>query len=333
MTIYDIANHFKISPSTVSKALNGASDISPEKRREILEYAAAVGYNSRRKNSIKRYIALLWDKGPEANAPLAAAADAFIAAADRQLVAVEEHRMDENFDLESFLSAHSYSGIFAPDVGCFSLAYRKLKETTVPLVLLGCTVPDNALVSSVCGNDLMAAARAVEYLSSLGHRQIAFIGGVGNSPVIAERFAGYIFGLQQNGLPYQYDLTYFGPIERQTGLDAAEYFLAKNKRITAFVCASEQIAAPLIGSLRVAHFSVPNDYSVITFNDAFTLGEGPLTATSILQDYKKVGEEAFAALKVSMQGYPAQHPMVNRVMLEKQLTCTVKKKFFPSDLY
>lgn len=327
MTIHDIAKHFRISPSTVSKALNGASDISPEKRREILEYASAVGYNSRRKNSIKSYVALLWEKDPDENGILAAAAEAFITAADKQLVAVEPFRMDEDFELETFLSAHSYSGIFAPGVGCFSIAYQKLKDTKLPLALLNCTVPDNALVSSVCGNDLMSAAQAVEYLSSLGHTQIAFIGGNGNSPVNAERFAGYHFGLQQNGLPYQYDLTFFGELSRQTGYEAAEYFLAKNKRITAYLCVSEKIAGAFIGCLRAAGRSVPDDISVITFNDAASLGSGQLTATSIVQDYRKMGEQAFAALKVSMQGFPAQHITVNRELLAKDMTCAPKKRF------
>lgn len=146
MTIHDIAKHCNTTPSTVSKALNGASDISPEKRREILAYANAVGYNSRRKNSIKGYVALLWGQGAEDNAVYAAVAEAFKSTADKQLIAVESYCIDENFDLAAFLSEHSYSGIFAPDCGYFSLAYRKLKDVQLPLVLLNCTAPENAFV-------------------------------------------------------------------------------------------------------------------------------------------------------------------------------------------
>ncbi len=296
-----------------------------------MAYANSVGYNSRRKNSIRGYVALLWNGDEQKAGIYATAAEAFKETADKQLIAIDSYCMDENFDLESFLSEHTYSGIFAPDTGYFSIAYRKLINTQIPLVLLNCTAPENTLISSVCGNDLMSAAQAVEYLSSLGHTQIAFIGSESNSTVNAERFAGYHFGLHRSGIPFQYDLTYFGEISERTGIEAAEYFLSKNKRITAFLCVSEQIAEAFIRCMRSAGSAVPEDISVITFDDSRSIENTPLSTASIVQDYKKMGEQAFNALKVSMQGFPAQHIAVNRELIARETTCAPKKRIIPAD--
>lgn len=296
-----------------------------------MAYATSVGYNSRRKNSIRGYVALLWNGDKKEAGIYATAAEAFRETADKQLIAVDSYPMDENFDLEKFLSEHTYSGIFAPDAGYFSIAYRKLMNTKLPLVFLNCTAPENALISSVCGNDLMSAAQAVEYLSSLGHTQIAFIGGESNSAVNAERFAGYHFGLQRNGIPFQYDLTYFGEMSERTGIEAAEYFLSKNKRITAFLCVSEQIAEAFIRCLRSAGIAVPEDVSVITFDDSHSIENAPFATASIVQDYKKMGQQAFNALKVSMQGFPAQHITVNRELTAQETTCAPKKRIVTAD--
>lgn len=332
MTINEIAKHLHTTPSTVSKAINGASDISPEKRREILEYVNSVGYSSRRKNSAKGYAAILWGKGVREDGVLAVAAEAFCAAASRQHVFVSSHSVGDEFEPEAFFAEHAYSGALVLDVDCSSLVYRKLRDAKLPLVFFNCAASGDPLISSVCGNDLMAAADAVEYLASLGHTQIAFIGGEGNSTVNAERFAGYIFGLQKNGLPYRFDLTYFGDMTEQTGQEAADFFLSRNKRITAYLCVSDRVAESFIRCVQLAGNAVPGDLSIITFCDSKTARDGPFPIASIVQDFGVMGEQAFNALRVTMQGYPAQHVTVKRETTSFEKTCAPKKRLFPTDV-
>ena len=60
MTIQDIAQKMNVSIATASKALNGSSDIAEDTRRQIREYAAQVGYRSRKSLSCNGRLALLW---------------------------------------------------------------------------------------------------------------------------------------------------------------------------------------------------------------------------------------------------------------------------------
>ncbi len=63
MTIDDIAKKFNINSSTVSKALNGSTDIAASTRKAICEYAESVGYRSLRSRKIKGNVAVLKERG------------------------------------------------------------------------------------------------------------------------------------------------------------------------------------------------------------------------------------------------------------------------------
>ncbi len=329
MTIYDIAKKFNINISTVSKALSGSTDIAESTRKAICEYAEANGYKTRRAKAIKGHFAVLQNRDFENGECFPDIIDAFKREAENENYNVSSFDIDSDFDLEQFLSGNNYSGIFILGLHHNSLIAHQLKTIQMPVVVLGHQPTYSPLVSNVKSDDLVAVSNAVDYLVSLGHHLIAFLGSEKDSLTGAERFAGYFFGLSKNALPYRYDLTYFGEATQQSGYDAAEYFLSYNKYFTAILCSSEAAALGFIEYMQRAGKVVPNDISVVCFQESHVTGEQQLT--SITLDLPTMGAQAFAALKATMKNFPAQHIAVPCFFKKPDLSCSPKKKFYPAD--
>ena len=331
MTIKEIAEKLNISIATVSKALNGATDISESTRRMICEYAESVQYHSRKSMKINGRIAILWAKEEQRanySAP-SLVSQSFIAMAQKERYVVVEDVLEKlyaenaNFNLNEYLTYHHVIGAFLVGLNFFDPVFPQLKSTKYPLVLLDNYLGDNDLVSGVGCENIRSTENAVDYLVSLGHKQIAFLGGERQSLVGAERLAGYILGLSKNGIEYRYDLTYFGDYTRQAGIDAANYF--QSKEFTAVVCASDMMAIGLIDRLRHWGKKVPDDVSVIGFDDLEFLRYTNYDLTTMRQDFALIGEKSFRILESMIKGLPAQRTNVGCTLIPRGSTIPLKQ--------
>ncbi len=317
MTITDIAKELNLSISTVSKALNGSSDISGSTKKLVCEYAQSVGYQSRKASSIVGRLAVLWGKEPQESGPLSVIADAFSRAASNARYIVVSKVIEEDFDLNDYLAGNRFGGALLLGINFRSRIYSQLKKTKYPLVLVDNYLAGNPLISGVGSDNIHAVEEAVDYLVSLGHEHIAFLGGERESLVGAERLAGYILGLAKNSIEYRYDLTYFGDYSAQAGVDAAEYYLQYGKEFTAIICASDVMAGGFVARMREAGKRVPDDVSVIGYDD---MGAPGLELTTIRQDFERTGELGFTALAGIIGGVPAQRAIVETELIPRRST-------------
>lgn len=324
MTIYDIAKKFNINISTVSKALNGSTDIAESTRKAICDYAAENGYKTRRSKARKGCLAVLRNNASDDNARFAAVIDIFCREAENENYSVSVLDIGSDFDLTAYLAQNNCCGVFLLGTDYQSVLSAQLKTTTIPVVVFGSQPACNPHVSVVKTNDLVAASDAVDHLVSLDHNLIAFLGTEQNSVTGAERFAGYFFGLSKNAIPYRYDLTYFGDSSRQSGANAAEYFLSYNKYFTAIVCTSEEAALGFVDYIKRAGKKVPEDISVVCLENSDTL-------TSVTSDETVIGRQAYLALKSAMKDSSPQHVTVPCMLQNPELSCRVKKKYYPAD--
>lgn len=311
--IVAIAEHFKVNKATVSKALNGATDVSKELREQICAYADSIGYVSKRASRKLGTLGILWCREEESDSAYSRAAGSFRRVAEGANYLVETHTLERGADLNGFCEAHHLLGALLPNMKADSLLYSKLKLSRFPVVLLDTDADfENPLISSVKSNDLRAVSGAVNYLVGLGHQLIAFLGGSRDSLVGAERYAGYVLGLAQNGITYRYDLTYFGDFTPESGEEAAEYFLRYNKYFTAIICASDSMA---VGFMRQMEQSegrhAPEDFSIVGFDDLKSGGHGVEGLSTIRQDFEQIGATAFQVLKGSFLSGAGQHVTVN----------------------
>ena len=310
MTVKEIAEKFNISAATVSKALNGSGDISEETKRAICEYAESVGYRSRKSMAINGRIAVLWGKGEKKEGAPYEVYRSFAEEAENARYVVLSDEIDETFNLNNYLGYNHLYGALLFDLNFNSPVFGQIKNTKYPLVLFDNYVAGSDLVSGIGSDNIQAVVEAVNYLVSLGHREIAFLGGERSSLVGSERFAGYILGLARNSIEYRYDLTYFGDYSPEAGAAAADYYLQNNKMFSAIICASDSMAIGFINRMRAVGRRVPEDISVIGFDDLKSVRGSDYNLTTVRQDFDLIGRRAFRILESSMKGLPSQRAVV-----------------------
>lgn len=320
MTIKEIAEKFNISVATVSKALNGSNDIADETKKTVCDYAESVGYRSRKSMMINGRVAVLWGKGEKKDGANYEVYRAFRETAERARYVVIPDVVTDDFRLNDYLAYNHLYGALLLDINFNSPVYSQLKKARYPIVLFDNYVTGNDKVSGIGSDNIHSIEEAVDYLVSLDHKGIAFLGGERASLVGAERLAGYVLGLARNSIEYRYDLTYFGDYSMKAGADAADNFLQNKKEFSAIVCASDSMAIGFIDRMRGAGKKIPEDYSVIGYDDLKTVRNAEYNLSTVRQDFDLIGERAFHILESTMKGLSAQRATVGCTLITRGST-------------
>ncbi|WP_443063094.1 LacI family DNA-binding transcriptional regulator [Streptomyces sp. NBC_00483] len=143
---------------------------------------------------------------------------------------------------------------------------ERLRAKGIPYVVFDPMddVPDG--VPYVGATNFKGGRSATRHLIALGHRHIALIGGPDHAFCLA-RAAGYRSALEAAGLPVDPDATVRGPLTREGGQAAARALLGRPDRPTAIVTANDMQALGVYQAAREAGLRVPQDLSVVGFDD------------------------------------------------------------------
>jgi LacI family transcriptional regulator len=140
-----------------------------------------------------------------------------------------------------------------------------LMEMGLPAVMVDHYFP-NMPLDSVMNENFNAAIRAVQHLIEMGHAQIGFLDGPPHY-TIERRREGYRAALERAGIGYNPDLVLPGTLHMSSGIAAAEEHIRRKLNCTAYFCANDTSAIGLIQGLRRHNIRVPEDVSVIGFDD------------------------------------------------------------------
>lgn len=320
MTIKEISKALNISISTVSKALNGATDISEETKKRVLKYAESVGYKQKTTAKPSRRICAMYERvdSDTRNDILNLVVNSFTdVAAENNFEVISDtiSGKPEGFVLDEYLRQNNFCAAFILGMTFKSPIYRQLSKTSVPLVLLDNRVPNCPIISSVTSDNTAAIASAVRYLTGLGHEKIGILLGEKGSLVCSERLAGYIIGLAQAGLDLKAEYVYYGDFTKQSGEEAASFFMQTD--VTAVISCSDYMAMGLIDGLQKSGRRVPEDVSVMGFDDLRLLKYTSYNLTTIKQDFDKMGEQAFYQISDMLNGRQSQHVMLSCSLVER----------------
>lgn len=145
----------------------------------------------------------------------------------------------------------------------------------------------------------MGACQAVEYFISLGHREIAFINGPMNVSSSIGRFKGYRDTLNKYELKISKDLIKEGEFTYETGYKRTLELLRKwGDRFTAIFCSDDLVALGVLRAIQDKGKSVPQDYSIIGFDNVYLGSIIEPSLTTIAQPLKKI---ASRVLKIIMR--------------------------------
>jgi DNA-binding LacI/PurR family transcriptional regulator len=283
VTIKDIAKALGLSTSTVSRALRGSYEISPETKKLVLEYAEKINY---RPNPIA--LSLKERKSRSIGVVVSEIANNFFSQAINGIESIAYNRgyhviisqSHESFEREmvtiQHLASRSVDGLLISlSNETTDLSHLKqLHEKGLPIVFFD-RITDEINTHKVTANNFAGAFGATELLVKKGFRHIAHITNSPNLSITRERLKGYREALEKNGLPYDERLVhycYHGGMIYAEIEEAVSKLLKAKQKPDAIVTASDRITTSCLTALREANQKIPDDMAVIGFTNT-NMGE------------------------------------------------------------
>ncbi len=206
----------------------------------------------------------------------------------------ETHRLDLIFhitDGSNPLRSNFAGGlIFADIIENRSQVEDAIREG-VPVLVINHIVKDLD-VNYIAVDNVKGGAMAAEYLISLGHKRIATVTGNLQTQAGIDRFEGFQKGLMKAGIGLDPEYVYKGDYSRRCARIAAQKFFTLEDPPTAIFAASDEMAMEIISVAYESGIKVPEDISVIGFDDNPAGLFGPVSLTTIKQPLFTMGEEA-----------------------------------------
>lgn len=193
-------------------------------------------------------------------------------------------------DLSAFLRNWNVDGLFF--TGVFEDEfYHTLKDLNIPIVLIDSYVPH----SNMCNvglEDYKGGYTATKYLIDQGHTKIAFASPtIKNRGVVSERFQGYKDALSEASIEFHSDLVFEQEFDTETTISLG-HRLASHNDITAVFATADILAAGIMAGIQQSGKSVPENISVIGFDDINLCRLTAPTLTTIHQDAPLKGKLA-----------------------------------------
>lgn len=270
VTGFDVARRAGVSQPTVSRALRNLPGTSPETRERVLRAAAELSYiasDSARSLSTQstRRIAVVSEEltnpyYPELVEPLRRR----LAEHDLRTVVItdSEHRA-VGIDV---LADGSYDGVILTTCERRSSLPRDLTERGIPHVLVN-RVLDVAESHSCSVDNVGGTAAIVELVADLGHRTVGAVLGPVTTSTGRERAEALRAGLRARGIRLRRDMVRRTSFGHDPGRNAAHDLLRRSDRPTAIVCGNDVIALGVLSAARERGISVPEQLTVVGFDD------------------------------------------------------------------
>lgn len=324
--IKDIAQRANVSNATVSRILKNDATLKvrEETRMRVLDVAESMGYKPkiRKLNAMYQIGVLQWiSKFEENQDPYYYELRRLIESElNGQGYQVQRFYLE---DLDSLFHETHLSGLIC--IGKFSkFQAQRFKEYHSTLVFVDSS-PDDSLYSSVVFNLEDATKTALEYLVSLGHRAIGYIGGMEtlehNADIYSDpREVTYLNYMKNSDLEFDSAFVYVSDFSAEAGYHAMKKALDNPSHPTAFLCASDTIALGALSALgEINRKGIIKDVSVVSFNDVYAAQflHPPLTTTKL--DARAMAESTLLLLQREMKG-------LNKIPLRISLSTQLIKR-------
>lgn len=290
-TLHDIAKLANVSAATVSRVANGNPQVDAEIQARVYATARQLGVDltTTRKNRVIAFLLGNRDNLNEFQSRILLGAEAYC----------NQHGWDLQFiSFRCDLSAPAGNLRLPPALtrkdrvggvilsGTHSVSILSvLRERRIPFSVVGNNIIGNwrsEEYDCVATDDLRGSAEITQYLISMGHRKIWFIGDR-TLPWYSRCSQGYAQTMIEAGLEPSY--SEIRSEDRELGYLAVKSLLAKNERPTAIFAGNDQAATGVYGALQEAGIRIPDDISVAGFND--TMGDLLYPALTTVREFPK----------------------------------------------
>lgn len=327
-TIQDIANRLGISKGTVSKALNGASDISEALQKSVLETAVEMGYTKlKRPGGIRKLCILI--QNMEYEQPHQFGYDLILGF--RQMAEPAGYTVDVLPAAETLQSSLSYDTFMLKNnyLGAFILGFslrdpwmKDFQTSRTPAVLYDNYITSNPHIGYVGIDNREGMELAISHLKEQGHRKIGYLSHSLGSYVMQVRYRAFFSALRRNGLEANH--AWAGTSHYISGCVEKQLPRLLHLGITALVCSHDLIANAALVQCQQMGCRVPDDISIIGFDDLPICSYTSPPLTTIRQERTQLGKSGYYALESLLNQVAIGTILLHASLIARESTASPK---------
>lgn len=294
-TVQDVARAANVSTATVSRALSAPERVSEKARKRVAEAVKQTGYvinhaaRNLRRQETGTIVALVPDIGNSHFSNILKGIETVCDERDIKVLIADTRKPSmSRSKLQGYFSQNNFDGIVILD-GDISISQMRAANLALPPVVTAGEWSDDPTVPIAIVDNLMGADLAVSHLLEYGHRTIGHITGLLTHKPGRDRLEGFRKVLAGAGIDLAGTWVFTGDYSLEAGKDAAEAWLKLPDRPTAVFCASDRSAFGFISTLHEAGIKVPDDVSVVGFDDIDIAAHFIPALTTVHQPRRAVG--------------------------------------------
>ena len=296
-SLTSIAATARVSVSTVSKVLNGRTDVAPQTRMRVGRILRLHGYQVAPPPGIGVVDLLVGGLGSPWSEELILGA---VSSAAETEISVIVSRVGSAAEFDRWLNIAAGRGtrgalsvLYVPEPA----ALRRMADAHIPLVVIDPPVePGDGSARSVGTTNWQGGVTAARHLVELGHRRIGAIGGPDDLWSCRARLDGYHAALRRAGLPADEALVRCDELSADGGLRQARELLQIKNSPTAIMAGNDAQAFGVLQALAERGLRAPDDVSVVGFDDGDEPGYYNPPLTTVRQDFRAVGRRGIEML-------------------------------------
>ena len=294
VSIRDVAKLAKVSTATVSRTLSDPEVVSESTRQRVMAAVEKTGYvvnpmaRGLRTQKTGTVLVLVPDIGnPFFSQIIQGIESAAHADGYRILLGDTQGNRARERDYAKLAEQRQVDGIIL--LGA-SIPFGNTDASSWPPLVIGCEYFQDRSIPTVRIDNQAAAAEACAHLIELGHRRIGYLNGPPRSPLCIDRLAGYRAALRAAGIKYEAALVAGGDFTLEAGVAGMKQLLQLPKPPTAVFCASDEMALGAIRAAKEHGLKVPEDLSVVGFDDIQFAAYSDPPLTTIRQPRAEIGQ-------------------------------------------
>lgn len=339
VTIKDVAKVAGVSAAAVSYALNGkedkvSADTLAKIKAAIVELNYIPDYSARSLVNNKSYMIGVVIPQTEAHSQLILENPFYSEVVSG--IESELRKQNYHFILSGVDKGKSYLDISmqrnldgAIIMGIYhENFYEELKKVNIPIVLIDSYINDTTF-RKIGIDDVAGGKLATDHLIACGHTNIALVTGtIKKDGVVEKRFLGYKSALQEAGIFYNSDYVFEDSVSYEYGVTAGRIIAEKHPEITGVFATADMVAFGVISGLAECGKKVPDDVSVIGFDDIQMARMFIPQLTTVRQDIKAKGVKAARCLLEAIDGVEGDEPeklLLPHELIERQTVKTIAR--------
>lgn len=325
VTIKDISNKLGISISSVSKALNGATDISQKTREKVIEAANEMGYIKKsvinNKSNLKFGIIIdqecnEYDKN--LNYDIIQGFNNKCISEGNEVLLISLKDNLKKICLDTIIKNHNLSGAILLVNNISDSLRKSILKMSYPLVIVNNYLSIDKQNVGYVGIDMVEGMRkVVNYFVENGHKEISLINVKNNDLFYQDKLVGYIAALTSSKINYD-PTNVLNVLDKNLEEEVLNFIKEKNP--TAICCDNDLTAYKILNILNKNGYKIPEEISVIGFDNNFISNVFSPKLSSVTYDKKELGVKAYIALNNILNGNSISRMQIKSEILEREST-------------